>query len=247
MKKQAVIMGMPVTVNVVDAGVSDEDINEVFSYFHYIDSKFSTYRTDSEISQINRGKLKESQYSNEMKKILFLSEKTKKETNGYFDIHINGILDPSGIVKGYAIFEGAKILKNKGFNNFYVEIAGDIQVYGKNEKNELWKVGIQNPFNLAEIVKLVKLKDKGIATSGTYRRGKHIFNPKKKKAAKDIASITVIGPNIYEADRFATAAFAMGVEGIKFIEKLKGFEGYMIQNDNKAVYTSEFKNYTLLN
>jgi thiamine biosynthesis lipoprotein len=168
MKKQAVIMGMPVTVNVVDAGVSDEDINEVFSYFHYIDSKFSTYRTDSEISQINRGKLKESQYSNEMKKILFLSEKTKKETNGYFDIHINGILDPSGIVKGYAIFEGAKILKNKGFNNFYVEIAGDIQVYGKNEKNELWKVGIQNPFNLAEIVKLVKLKDKGIATSGTY-------------------------------------------------------------------------------
>jgi thiamine biosynthesis lipoprotein len=75
----------------------------------------------------------------------------------------------------------------------------------------------------------------------------HIFNPKKKKAAKDIASITVIGPNIYEADRFATAAFAMGVEGIKFIEKLKGFEGYMIQNDNKAVYTSEFKNYTLLN
>lgn len=247
MKKQAVIMGMPVTVNVVDKRVTGEDINEIFSYFHYIDSKFSTYKENSEISQINKGRLKEYQYSNEMKKILFLSEKTKKETDGYFDININGILDPSGIVKGYAIFEAAKALKVKGFDNFYVEIAGDIQVYGKNEKNDFWKIGIQSPFNLGELVKVVKLKDKGIATSGTYIRGNHIFNPKQKNKVKDIVSITVIGPNVYDADRFATAAFAMGGKGIEFIEKLKGFEGYMIQKDKKAVYTSGFENYIQLN
>jgi thiamine biosynthesis lipoprotein len=247
MKKQIVSMGMLVTVNVIDKGVSEENINEIFSYFHHIDSKFSTYKKDSEISQINKGELEEFQYSNEMKKILFLSEKTKNETDGYFDININGILDPSGIVKGYAIFEAAKLLKNKGFKNFYIEIAGDIQVYGKNGKNELWKVGIQNPFNLAEIVKVVKLKDKGIATSGTYIRGNHIFNPKQKNNAEDIASITVIGPNVYDADRFATAAFAMGGKGINFIEKLKGFEAYLIQKDKKAVYTSGFENYVLLN
>ena len=238
-------MGMPVTVNVVDSRVTNEDINEIFSYFHHIDNKFSTYKKDSEISQINRGELKESQYSTEMKKILFLSEKTKKETNGYFNININGILDPSGIVKGYAIFEAARTLKAKGFNNFYVEIAGDIQVYGKNEKNVPWKVGIQNPFDLDEIVKVVALRDKGIATSGTYIRGSHIFNPKERKPAKNIVSITVIGPNVYEADRFATAAFAMGEKGISFIEGLKGLEGYMIQKDKRAVYTSGFKNYVL--
>ena len=240
-------MGMPVTVNVVDRKVTGENISEIFSYFHHMDSKFSTYKKNSEISQINRGELKEFHYSSEMKKILFLSEKTKKETNGYFDIHINGILDPSGIVKGYAIFEAAKILKNRGFGNFYVEIAGDIQVYGKNEKNEFWRIGIQNPFNLDEIIKAVNLKDRGIATSGTYLRGKHIFNPKEKKVAREIVSITIIGPNVYEADRFATAAFAMGEKGIGFIEKLKGFEAYMIRKDKTAVYTSGFKNYVLLN
>jgi len=246
MKKQQIIMGMPVVVNVVDKGATDEDINEIFSYFHYIDNKFSTYKKNSEISQINKRELKESQYSSEMKKILSLSEKTKKETNGYFDIHINGILNPSGIVKGYAIFEAAGILKNKGFNNFYVEIAGDVQTYGKNEAKEKWSVGIQNPFNLNEIVKVVYLKGQGIATSGTYRRGKHIYNPKSKKKADDIMSITIIGPNVYEADRFATGAFAMGEKGINFIEKLKGFEGYMIQKDKKAVYTSGFENYVRL-
>jgi thiamine biosynthesis lipoprotein len=243
MKKQAIVMGMTAIINVIDISVTQEDINEVFSYFHFIDKKFSTYKENSEISQINRGKLKESQFSNEMKKILKLCEETKEETDGYFNINSNGVLDPSGLVKGYAIFKGSLILENKGFQNFYVEIAGDIQVQGKNEKRESWKIGIQNPFNPDEIIKVVKLSNKGIATSGNYIRGNHIYNPREKKLAEEIAGITIIGPNIYEADRFATAAFAMGERGIEFIEKLKGFEGYMIKKDKTAVLTSGFEDY----
>jgi thiamine biosynthesis lipoprotein len=243
MKKQAIVMGMPAKINVIDVGVTEEDINKVFSYFHYIDKKFSTYKKDSEISQINRGELKEWDYSSEMKKILKLCEETKKETNGYFDVNFNGILDPSGLVKGYAVFGGAEILRKKGFLNYFVEIAGDIQIQGKNEKRENWKVGIQNPFNPDEIIKVVKLSNKGIATSGNYIRGTHIYNPKEKKFAEEIAGITVIGPNVYEADRFATAAFAMGEKGIEFIEKLKGLEGYMIKKNKTAVFTSRFEEY----
>jgi thiamine biosynthesis lipoprotein len=243
MKKQAVIMGMPVTIQIIDASATSEDIQEVFAYFNYIDKKFSSYKKDSEISQINRGEINKLDYSNEMKKILSLCEETKKETGGYFDINLNGIIDPSGIVKGYAIWQGSKILEKKGFKNFYVEIAGDIQVVGKNEKGENWKVGIQNPFMPNEIIKIVRLSNIGIATSGNYQRGEHILNPKTKVAAKEISSISIIGPNIYEADRFATAAFAMGEKGIEFIEGLKGFEGYMIKNNQIAVMTSGFKKY----
>lgn len=235
-------MGMPVTVKIIDAGATSEDIQEVFAYFNYIDKKFSTYKRDSEISQINRGVVNNVDYSNEMKKILELSDQTKKETNGYFDIYLNGIIDPSGIVKGYAIWQASKILEKKGHQNFYVEIAGDIQVFGKNEKGESWKVGIQNPFNPEEIIKIVKISNKGIATSGNYQKGLHILNPKTKLAADEIASISVIGPNVYEADRFATAAFVMGEKGIEFIEELKGFEGYMVKNNKIAVMTSGFKN-----
>jgi len=61
----------------------------------------------------------------------------------------------------------------------------------------------------------------------------------------DIASITIIGPNVYDADRFATAAFAMGKRGIQFIEKLAGFEGYMIDMRGIATYTSGFERYVL--
>ncbi len=243
MKRKKIIMGMPVTVDIADKNATDEAINEVFSYFHYIDKKFSTYKKDSEISLINRGELSSKKWSLEMKKILDLCEKTKKETYGYFDININGIIDPSGLVKGYAIYNGARILKKIGYKNFYVEIAGDIQAEGFNEKGKKWKVGIQSPFNLKEIIKIVYLTNKGIATSGTYLRGKHIQNPKINSAADEIAGITVIGPNVYEADRFATAAFAMGEKGINFIDGLKGFEGYMIKKDKTAVMTSGFGQY----
>ncbi len=243
MKKSKNIMGMPVVIEIADKNATDEAINEVFSYFHYIDEKFSTYKAGSEISKINQGKLSPLNYSNDMNKILKLCEKTKRETNGYFNIERNGALDPSGIVKGYAIWEGAKILQKKGYKNFYVEIAGDIQIIGKNKNGEKWKVGIKNPFNPEEIIKVVYLEDKGIATSGNYIRGEHIYNPKDEKFKEEIVSLTVIGPNVYDADRFATSAFAMREKGIDFIASLKGFEGYMIKKSKIAIYTNGFNKF----
>ena len=245
MKKQTVSMGMLVKIQVTDSQVTNEDINEVFALFHYVDKKFSTYKKDSEISKINNGELKEKEFSNEMKRILSLCEKTKQETDGYFDINVNGKLDPSGVVKGYAILAGAKLLQKKRLKNIYVEIAGDIQVFGKNNNENGWKIGIQNPFSPNEIIKAVCLSDRGIATSGNYQRGKHIINPIENKMADEIASVTVIGPDILEADRFATAAFAMGEKGIEFINNLNGFEGYMIRKDGKALFTAGFEKYTV--
>jgi len=82
---------------------------------------------------------------------------------------------------------------------------------------------------------------RGVATSGTYIRGQHIYNPyRPEEKIEDIVSITVVGPDIYEADRFATAAFAMGRGGIMFIEELKDFEGYAVDAAGIATMTSGF-------
>lgn len=237
---------MPVIVEITQTSASEELMSRVFDYFYYVDETFSTYKKTSEIEKINDGLLNKEQWSEDMKIIFSLSEQTKKDTLGYFDIINNeDRYDPSGIVKGWAIFNAAKILKNAGCNNFYVEAGGDIQVSGKNSKGEAWKVGIKNPFDPKEIIKVVYLKNnEGIATSGTYERGVHIYNPKnRQEEIADIVSLTVIGPNIYEADRFATAAFAMQKEGIHFIEKIGGLEAYMIDNHRVATMTSNFNTY----
>ena len=247
MKETKILMGMPVTVEIADPGANSRDIDDVFSYFEYIDDTFSTFKSSSEITRINRGELDRSQWSPDMKEIFDLAERTKNETNGYFDIKTpGGSYDPSGVVKGWAIWRAAGILRKKGLKNFYVDAGGDIEVSGANEKGERWIIGIRNPFNVSEVVKKVALTDGGIATSGTYERGNHIYNPKTGKAAdSDIVSVSVVGPNVYEADRFATAAFAMGRSGIQFIEQVPGIEGYMIDRQGIATMTSGFENYVL--
>lgn len=238
-------MGMPITVEVVDPSVTEADIEKVFAYFRAVDDIFSTYKEHSEISKINRGELCAEEYSDEMKTILALSEQTKQETQGYFDIQHTGIADPSGIVKGWAIFQAAHMLKKAGCTNFYIDAGGDIQVSGKKDGNP-WRIGIRNPFNRKEIVKVLAVMDKGIATSGTAIRGQHIYDPHLLHTPlQDIVSLTIIGPNVYEADRFATASFAMGKRGINFIEQLPGFEGYMIDASARATFTSGFERYVL--
>ena len=244
MKQSRMIMGMPVILDVIDSWVTGKTFDKIFAYFEYVDRKFSTYKNESEISLLNRQEITLEQSSEDMQTIFMLAEQTRQETDGYFDIARNGKYDPSGIVKGWAIYNAAEILRQAGFKNYYVDAGGDIQVYGKNDEGQDWRVGIQSPFNPKEIVKVVSLQDCGMATSGTYVRGQHIYNPKdREQPITEIVSLTVIGPDIYEADRFATAAFAMGSAGVYFIENLKGFEGYMIDQKGLATYTSGFERY----
>lgn len=235
---------MPISIEIVGARQNSPLFDEVFEYFQSVDDKFSTYKPDSEISKINRG-LPSYKWSPETKLILDLCEQTKRQTNGYFDINNNGQIDPSGLVKGWSVREAAAILKRLGAQNFYIDAGGDIQVSGTNDQDELWAIGIRNPFNRAEIIKTVLVGSEGVATSGTAIRGQHIYNPKKtNQIASEVVSLTVIGPDIYEADRFATAAFAMGRSGIAFIEALPRLEGYMVMADKNALMSSGFERYT---
>lgn len=239
-------MGMPVTIEVVDPTATQELLDSAFAYLDYVDRKFSTYKAESEISLINTGALTLEGASEDMKTIFALAEQTRLETNGYFEIRHNGKYDPSGVVKGWAIYNAAQLLRGRGAQNYYVEAGGDVQMAGRNAGAELWRVGIRNPFNPDEIVKVLSLTDCGVATSGSYVRGNHIYNPHDEADLLDeIVSITVIGPDICEADRFATAAFAMGRHGIFFVESVYGLEGYMIDRDGRATFTTGFERYVL--
>ena len=242
MKQTQIIMGMPVTLEIT--GQSEQaPFDEVFGYFRSVDERFSPYKKDSELSELNRG-LDESRWSQDMREVMRLCEDTKKSSGGYFDIKSpDGTIDTSGLVKGWAIDKAAKLLKSRGLDDFYIEAGGDIQAEGKNAEGEPWLVGIRNPFDINEIVKVIRVSGQGVATSGTYIRGQHIYNPHKGSGAEGPASLTVIAPDILEADRFATAAFAMGENGIGFIGALPGFSGYMITNNKHATYTSTFEYY----
>ncbi len=243
-KQTRILMGMPITVEIVDSTAAEEALDTAFLYFQYIDDKFSTYKDTSEISSINRHEKAVEASSEDMRQVFALAEQTRRETDGYFDIRRDGLYDPSGLVKGWAIYNVAQKLRQEGFTNFYVDAGGDIEAVGKNRHGENWRVGIRNPFDISQIVKVLEVSNVGVATSGTYIRGGHIYDPMSDAPlVTDVVSLTVIGPNVYEADRFATAAFAMGREGIFFIESREGLEGYMIDQEGQATFTSGWERF----
>jgi FAD:protein FMN transferase len=239
------LMGMPITIEIVDAP-DTALIDRGFAYLEAVDRRFSTYRADSEISSINANITPVGNYSGEMREVFDIASLTRAETAGYFDMRRpDGSLDPSGIVKGWAIRNTARLLFGLGAANFYVDAGGDVQSVGHNADGTEWRAGIRNPFNPDQHVKTVYPRGKGIATSGTYARGQHIYNPHQPQdAITDIVSLTVIGDDVLEADRFATAAFAMGADGIRFIEGRPGLEGYQIDAAGIATMTSGFEAFT---
>jgi FAD:protein FMN transferase len=242
MKQTEVIMGMPITIEV--AGETEPDIlHRTFTYFREVDERYSPYKSTSEVCRANAGQsIRE--LSSEFQWVLDLCAQTKTETMGYFDAFHGNKLDPSGLVKGWAIQNAANQLRLRGHTNFYIEAGGDVQIDGLNENGQSWSLGIRNPFDTQTIVKQLAVSGCGVATSGTYIRGDHIYDPVHDYAApRVVQSITIIGPNVYDADRFATAAFAMGSDGVNFIENLKGFEAYMIDNAQTATFTSGFSRY----
>jgi thiamine biosynthesis lipoprotein len=232
-----IIMGMPIALKAVGDQTMHGIFDETFHFFERINQKYSPFIATSDVSRINANELAEPDYDQELQEIIDYAEKTKNETNNYFDVWHKGVFDPSGIVKGWAIQKASELMAEK-IDNFYIDAGGDIQAKGVNTEHQPWRIGIRNPFDRSQNVAIVSLEDHAIATSGTAIRGQHIYNPMSDHPIADIVSLSVIAPAIIDADRMATAAFAMGKQGINFIEKLPGYEAYVIDSNKRATATS---------
>lgn len=171
----------------------------------------------------------------------------------------NTIIKPNGayidfnaIAKGYAVDVIADYLKSQNINNFLVDIGGEIYAKGINgEKRKAWKVGVEDPNfdGTQSINKVIELKDEAMATSGTYRKFKtdengnkyaHIIDTKTGYPSKtNLLSISVIAENCMDADAYATAFKAMGIEKIRlFLESHPELKVFLIfENDEKKLET----------
>ena len=85
--------------------------------------------------------------------------------------------------------------------------------------------------------------DLAIATSGTYERGEHIVDARAGSAPRDLLSMTVIGPALGPADAFATAAFAMGRDGLHWLDAMPGYCGCAVTVDGQRIWTPGFDRY----
>jgi thiamine biosynthesis lipoprotein len=120
------IMGMPVTVDVRDDDVDEGVLEQLFDGLRFADATFSTYKDESEISRLNRGELALGDVNPDVREVLDRCEELRLETDGYFDVRAANadVIDPSGLVKGWAVDRAAAILVDAGLRNFAVNGSG---------------------------------------------------------------------------------------------------------------------------
>ena len=159
--------------------------------------------------------------------------------------------DFNAVAKGYGIDCIGRYMELQGVSDYLIELGGEILAQGTNSaKGKLWVVGIENvdsSLDDREYATTIKLLDKGMASSGNYRKfridslsGKkyvHTINPLTGSAEQsDVTSATVVASTCGVADAYATALMALGLEKSKYLLKeTAGIEAYLTYNDSLNV------------
>jgi thiamine biosynthesis lipoprotein len=190
-------------------------------------------------------------------KLLTGYQKVKIENGKVIKENPNMKLDMNALCDGYFCDLICEFLQQKGCKNYMTEIGGEVKARGKNEKGNIWTIGINKPvdenvFVNNEIQAKVHIENKALATSGNYRNfyiedGKkyaHTIDPKTGYPVQhSLLSATVITDYGMTADGFATTFMVLGLEkSIELSKQMPEMEVYFIYADetgNNQVYMSE--------
>ena len=127
-------------------------------------------------------------------------------------------LDLGSVAKGYGVDRAADALRRMGIEQGIVVAGGDVYCLGTAPDGEPWTVGIQSPSDERGIAGVLRLADRAVATSGTYRqffrhRGRryhHIMDPRTASPRETtMQSLTIVADSVMHADAATTALFGM--------------------------------------
>lgn len=250
------VMGMAVSFDLRD-DIDPAGLVDAIEWLHHVDATFSTYEVDSPISRFGLGQLTldelvAGESGDEIAEVLGLCEHFHAESDGVFDVTAvrapNGSsFDPSGLVKGWSLDGAADILERHGARNFTVNGGGDIAVRGHQEPGVPWSIGIRHPWEADRSAAVIGLQGRcSIATSATYERGAHIVDPRTGEPTAEVASMSIVGPDLTVVDVCATTAFVLGVDGLEWLMATHPeCEGFVITLDGQTFETPGFARYRI--
>ncbi|ALT00433.1 FAD:protein FMN transferase [Lacimicrobium alkaliphilum] len=138
-------------------------------------------------------------------------------------------LDFGGIGKEYAVDAVAtRCLHLTPQISVVVNFGGDIQVTRPRVNKQCWHIGIENPDSEGDAVRLLRITQGGLATSGDARRFlykdgvrySHILNPQTGYPVADAPrSVTVAADHCVQAGILATLALLKGKQAEEFLNQ----------------------------
>ncbi len=215
-------------------------IADACARLHELDSIFSLWDPESPMSALRAGSIALEAAPPEVAPVLELCRTVRRLTAGWFDPwSLPGGLDPTGLVKGWAIEEAAARLVDAGVRSAVVNGGGDVALLGSPRGGGGWQVGIRHPWRPDALAGVV-LATGAVATSGAYERGPHLVDPFTGGTPGRTASATVVGPRLSIADGLATGLAVGGEAVLDRVASLPDYEAYLILADGTELVTDGF-------
>ena len=227
------VMGMPISLALRGRHAGDAHGDAAWAaaleVLRAADRTFSTYRADSVISRMNRGVPVDT--PPEVADVLAIGAAAERSSGGAFALRRDGVLDPSGVVKGWAAERAAVALAALPDTDFCLSAGGDITCRTGDPAAAPWRIGIEDPRDPTRIVAVVPIRTGAVATSGTAHRGGHIVDARTGRAPGCLASVTVVGRSLTAVDVDATAAFALGADGERWLTTRGHRAAFVVRTD----------------
>ncbi|HEY1914471.1 MAG TPA: FAD:protein FMN transferase [Streptosporangiaceae bacterium] len=204
---------------------------------HQADAVFSTWDSGSPVSRLRRGAATPAQMPAEVGEVLGLCEQARALSRGWFDPWaMPGGVDPTGLVKGWAVERAAAALRAAGVTAALVNGGGDLTAFGEPEPGLPWRAGVRHPWRPAALACVLTVRG-AVATSARYERGVHLIDPFRGRPADAVASATVTGPSLALADALATALAVGSDDALAAVAEAAGYQGYLIRADGSETDT----------
>lgn len=167
----------------------------------------------------------------------------------YFEKPVKEI-DTGSFLKGYAIHKAKEILKANEIKSAFITSISSIDLIGAKPDDKPWKIGLQNPENLNEILGVLALKNKAMGVSGDYQTyveidGKiyhHILDKETGYPVEDKKMVVVVADNAFEADLYSTSFFLMPIDKIlSFVDTREDLSVMIVDKDMQIIKSKNFE------
>ena len=155
------------------------------------------------------------------------------------------LIDLGGIAKGYAVDRSIELLEDMGIAHALVTAGGDSRMIG-DRWGRPWTIGVRDPRQADKVVGKIPLLDVALSTSGDYERFfvedgvryHHIIDPLSGDSARELQSVTVIGPDATTTDALSTSVFVLGLaDGLELINRLPDIDAIVVDRSGSLHYS----------
>jgi thiamine biosynthesis lipoprotein len=124
-----------------------------------------------------------------------------------------------------------------------IEAGGDCLAIGRGPEGDGWRIAVEDPFGADEPVAVLRLTNKGVATSSTRIRrwqvdGKavhHLIDPRTGRPAESgLASVTVVDADPARAEVWSKSLFVVGADRLADEAKARGLAALWVTEDGKV-------------